>query len=182
MKWSKRNQAVTIAICITAIALAAIAFLGESLRDKYLSHWPQVSAPELFVTSQPKPEDVVGNYRLSQQSITTNGLAFLEGREFQLDLRPDGTFATTNFPHWSLEPHPTPHIQAFVTTTGHWQFDKLGTVYIRKQPQPIWGIVFSSGTNAGIDALALRGKSPPYLLMMIYDDPDEGAVMTFTKN
>ena len=139
-----------------------------------------VPAPELFVTVQPKQEDIVGVYQLTQQTITTNGLAALDGRLFQLDLRPDGSFAVTNYPQWSSDPHPTPHVVAFVSTTGRWHSQSLGTVYVGQQGQPFWGVVFSD-SDTRIDSLALRGKVSPYGLMMTYGDGDDGTVMMFDR-
>jgi len=55
----------------------------------------------LYVTGQPKQEDVAGVYELTGQTIAKNGLAVLGERLCQLDLRPDGSFSATNYPQWS---------------------------------------------------------------------------------
>jgi hypothetical protein len=147
-------------------------------RTPSLSHWPHVPDPELFVTTQPKQDDVLGIYQLNQQTITTNGLGILEGRMCQLYLRPDGSFAVTNYPRWSVRSSSIPHVAEFISTTGSWRCDTA--VNISYNGHQCWGVVFSDG-HAGIDALALRNGGAPYDLMFTYGDGDDGTVMTFGR-
>ena len=126
-------------------------------------------------TTQPRQEDIVGSYLLTQQTITSNGLAVLQGRQCQLDLGPDGSFSITNYPIWIETSSEDIHITNFVFTTGHWAGDKIGSTH----GQPLWGVRFDANTH--ILATALTGKQAPYGLFMIYGDGDEGREMVFEK-
>lgn len=176
-KSMNRGTKVIIAV-ITGLTLVAVGVAVSSelhsLWTLFQSpHWPQVPPPELYVTTQPKQEDVVGIYQVKQQTITTNGLAVFGDRMCQLDLRPDGSFSVTNYPQW-------PYATAFISTTGHWRCATIGGVYIRGRSQNFWGIVFSD-SDTRIDPLALRSKGAPYDLMLTYGDGDDGTVMTFGR-
>ena len=178
---SRRNKIIILAL--GGVGIVAAGLLLYSWPISALSHWPHVPSPELFVITQPKQEDIPGTYLLTRQTITTNGLAALEGRHCHLELRPDGSFSVTNYPRWSPDDDSTePHVVAFTSTTGHWHCVTFSNVivYIGQSAQHFWGIEFSD-TVTGIDSLALRGKTPPYDLMMTFGDPDDGAVMMFEK-
>jgi hypothetical protein len=163
-----------IAIAVTSAAGLVIAFLWTFHRWSALDRWPQVADPNLFVFTQPKTEDLIGSYALTGQTITSNGLALLQGRQCQLDLRPDGSFSVTNYPSLSSsDSHPA----TFISGTGHWRCGALRMPYCG---QDCWGLVFSS-TNVGIEELALRSHGAPYDLMLTHGDPDEGAYLLFTK-
>jgi hypothetical protein len=122
------------------------------------------------VTNKPKLEDIQGTYQITQQNITTNGLAVLQGRVCLLDLRPDGSFTLTNYPT-------PPFTIGFISNTGRWHFDTLGSF---GKNQELWGIRFSNATFS-MEPLALRLQGTPYNLMLTYGDPDDGTVMTFGK-
>ena len=172
----KKKIAVAAAVVFGLMAIAAgvASVLGLPWG---LSHWPQVPPPELYVVTQPKLEDVAGVYHLNRQTITPDGLAVLEGRSCQLDLRPDGTFTATNYPQWAPDTNPVPQIAGFISTTGRWRCD---TVNINYNGHECWGVVFADA-KVGIDSLALRSKGAPYDLMLTYGDGDDGTVMVFGK-
>lgn len=174
---SKNIIAVAGGIGLVAIGVAVSPVLRLLCKSCFLSHWPQVPPPELFVITQPKHEDIAGIYQLTQQTITTNGLAVLEGRPCRLDLRIDGSFTVTNYPQWSPDSSAKPHVVAFISTTGCWRCD---TVNISYNGHECWGVAFSD-THVGIDPLALRSKGAPYDLMLTYGDGDDGTVMTFGR-
>ena len=80
----RRNKIIILAIGGVGAVVAGLLLYSFSWPISALSHWPQVSPPELFVTSQPKQEDLPGIYLLTRQTITTNGLAAFEGRQCHL--------------------------------------------------------------------------------------------------
>ena len=173
--WKQKNK-ITIALAIVAVFGVICVAIWVTLFPSGGSHWSQVPPPELFVTGQPKFENIPGSYQLIQNTITTNGLAFLEGRQCQLDLQADGLFTVTNYPQWSrLSSAKAPNAQ-FVSTTGRWHCETIG-IYNGHQ---YFGIVFSD-SSMGIDALALRSNGSPYDLMLTYGDGDDGTVMMFGK-
>jgi hypothetical protein len=172
----KKKNKITIALAIVAVFVGICVALWVVLFPLLGSHWPQVPPPELFVTKHPKPEDISGNYQLIKQTITTNGLAFLEGRQCLLNLKSDGSFTVTNYPRWSqLSSAKAPRAE-FISTTGHWHCETFG-IYNGHQ---FFGIVFSDSAGE-IDELALRSNGSPYDLMFTYGDCDDGTVMTFGK-
>ena len=125
-----------------------------------------------LTTNQPKQDEVVGSYLLTQQTITTNGLAVLQGRQCELYLRPDGFFTVTNYPTWTND-----QFKSLISATGRWQCDTVGIVYSN---QPVWGIRFSEGDHS-MDLMSFTGSVAPYALLMTYSDPDENEVMIFNK-
>ena len=162
---------------IAAISSGVVAtgLLLHSWSSPASSHWSQVPPPELFVTSQPKQEDLPGTYFLIRQTITTNGLVVLQGRQCQLDLPPDGSFTITNFPRWSPLSNTQPRVTAFISATGRWRCETVSTLFNNKR---CWGVVFS---DPQIPSLELRSKGAPYDLMLTYGEGDDGAVMLFGK-
>jgi hypothetical protein len=135
----------------------------------------------LFTTTQPKQEDVAGSYLLTQQTITPGGWGSLKGQQCVLELRGDGTFSVTNYPTWTEAFSPTSGLfVAFISTTGRWSCDTVGTVSDGRTSQSYWGVRFSDA-DTQLDSLALTGKTPPYGLIMTYGDPDSGTVMIFEK-
>ena len=172
------NRKKKITIAVARVGLVAIGVtLSAVLYLPWGSGWPHVPSPKLYVFTQPKKEDVAGVYQLTQQTITTNGLAVLGNRLCQLDLRPDGSFSVTNYPQWSPMASTRAHVVEFISTTGRWRCD---TVNISYRGHDCWGVVFSDA-QASIDSLALRSKGAPYDLMLTYGDGDDGTVMTFGK-
>lgn len=135
----------------------------------------------LFTTAQPKREDVMGSYVLTQQTITQGALSFLQDRQCLLDLESDGSFTLTDYPTWTEPFSPTNgQFLAVISTTGRWSCDTVGTVSDGRRSQSHWGIRFVD-TNSKIESLALTGKAPPYGLIMTYGDPDSGQVMILEK-
>lgn len=173
---SRRKKIIVLAI--SSVGIVATGLLLYWWPISVLSHWPHVPPPELFVTTQPKQEDIPGIYLLTRQTITTNRLAVLEGRQCHLELRPDGSFSVMNYPRWSPDDDSTkPHVVAFISTTGHWRCD---TVNISYRSRLCWGVVFLDA-DTRIDSLVLRSKGAPYDLMLIFGDGDDGTVMLFEK-
>src|SRR5678815_3539329 len=68
-----------------------------------------------FTISRPAPADIPGSYVLVSQSVTTNGLAALRGRNCQLKLASDGTFSITNY------------LPYLLSATGHWRCEPVGS-------------------------------------------------------
>jgi hypothetical protein len=141
-----------------------------------LSHWPQVPPAELFVTGQPKFDDISGNYHLIQQNIDTNGLAMTNGRRCQIELRRDGSFVAADYPVWFQTNSVQSPVPEFISAQGNWHCEAIGVV----RDKSYCGIVFSESANQ-IDSLALRNDGSPYNLMMTFGDYDEGRFMIFGK-
>jgi hypothetical protein len=133
-----------------------------------------------FTTTQPKQQDLAGSYLLTQQTITTNGLAVLQGRQCQLELRPDGSFSITNYPIWTdAAKLQITNFVFTIFTKGHWTCNEIGSIH----GQPLWGILFDPrfDSSTQFPSTALTGKQAPYGLVMVYGDWDEHAEMVFEK-
>jgi hypothetical protein len=172
---------VRAAILIFVVAAAGLS-VWLFLRPVYLhpNSWRPDSYP--YTTTQPKQGDVAGSYVLTRQTVTTDGLSVLHGRKCQLDLHPDGSFGITNFPVWTQDPAAKQQVTAFVSTTGHWTCDKIGSM----RDQSMWGVRFQAIPSVPLSGLAgnlmaLIGKQTPYDLETIEGDPDEDAGMVFEK-
>ncbi len=120
-----------------------------------------------FTTNEPKKEDVAGSYVLVAQSVTTNGLAVLHGRQCRLDLNPDGTFGVTNYVNSGQSD--------FLSTTGRWKCAIVGST----EGHDMWGVRFDSQPR--IEDACLSGKQAPYRVVMIFGDPDSDETMIFEK-
>jgi hypothetical protein len=120
-----------------------------------------------FTTEQPKNEDVAGSYLLVAQSVTTNGISVLRGRECRLDLKPDGAFSITNYINWGPS--------GFLSTSGRWKCEIVGST----GGHDMWGVRFDSDPR--INDAALSGKNAPYRIVMIFGDPDSDQTMIFEK-
>lgn len=126
---------------------------------------------KFLTTTQPSSADLSGSYLFAQQTITTNNVPALQSQPCQLNLNPDGSFEITNYPIWNDS-----QISRFITTTGYWRCEVVGTVGTNNS----WGIRFS-GADKGLDDLQLMGTNAPYRLLMTYGDGDENLTMVFEK-
>ena len=138
--------------CVVGIAAAAIGAMSHLF---WSPGWPQRVPASAFTTTKPSVEDVAGVY-------------LLKGKQCQLDLHSDGTFQVTNYPTWS------------VSTSGHWQVTSPGITYDGSNELQLCGIQLT-GAAGQVDSLTLTGKSPPYGLIKLAEDPDEGALLTFQR-
>jgi hypothetical protein len=125
-----------------------------------------------LTTTQPAQQDITGSYVLTRQTITTNGMAVLQGGQCRLDLQLDGSFMVTNYPTWT-----NGELAGLLSTTGQWHCTTVGFVF---NNQNVWGIRFSEADQR-MDSLSFTGKAAPYGLLMTYGDPDENAVMIFER-
>lgn len=169
---SRRFDKLRLAHTRTPFAIFALTLLVGCQFNPYA---------HLFTKTQPKQEDVVGTYALTQQTVAPGGLDFLQGQQCLLELRGDGSFSVTNYPTWTEAFSPTNgQFVASISTTGRWSCDPVGTVSDGTTSQSYWGVRFSDASPQ-LDSLALTGKNPPYGLIMTYGDPDSGTVMIFDK-
>lgn len=122
---------------------------------------------EPFTTEQPRQEDVAGSYVLVAQSVTTNGLAVLQGRQCRLDLKPDGTFSVTNYFDFGRS--------NFLSTSGRWERAIVGST----EGHDMWGVRFDSQPR--IEDACLSAKHAPYRVVMVFGDPDSDQTMIFEK-
>lgn len=127
----------------------------------------------LLTTKEPEAADVTGLYILKEQTLTDEGLDFLQGKQITIDLAPDGTATLSNFPLWLEGGISSYKLDRFLSGSGRWE---VGTVGVLSEGDDVWGIRFSE-----INSASLTGDQPPYGLIFTYGDPDSGDVMIFEK-
>ena len=123
----------------------------------------------LYTTSEPKPEDIVGTYILIAFHLPPEvGSA---RPEVLVELHADGTFAATNVPPWELSTPGTSFFASLISTTGKWEKKTLGT--LDPGQKDIWGVRLHT-PDSRIHPAFFTGDKPPYGLIFTLGDPDSG--------
>ena len=135
----------------------------------------------LYTTERPKDTDVAGIYNLAEQTLTRNGLSFLQDKNCSIDLRADHTFVATNFPDWR-ETQPVEYfLDGLHTRNGTWQIESVGSIDDGSRPlKTHWGIRLNTN-DTNLWCAGLTSKKPPYGFIFGYGDPDSGTVMQFIR-
>ena len=124
---------------------------------------------DLYLTTEPKAEDVVGTYVLERfdfpQKIT------IAHRNVEVELHADGTFTATNVPPWVLGEPDAPFFSTLLSGTGNWEKAKIGI--LDPGSHPMWGVYLRTPDNR-IHPAHFTGKKPPYGLIFTLGDPDSG--------
>jgi hypothetical protein len=138
-----------------------------------------------YTTVRPSPRDVAGTYRLTEQTVTPDGLAALGGKPCVVELREDGTFLARNVPPPTLDAMSRDFFSRLVSTEGRWHIDRVGTIDDGARPlKTHWGLRLDSGPAAAAAAarpVGLTGDGPPYGLVFTIGDPDGGHVLILEK-
>lgn len=135
----------------------------------------------LYTTEKPNDADVTGRYDISEQTLTTDGLAFLKGKPCSIEIRADHTFYVTNLPIWR-ETRPVEYtLEVLKTRSGTWTIETAGSISDGSGPsKTAWGISLAASGSA-LGHVTFTGKKPPYGLIFGYGDPDSGSAMRFEK-
>ncbi len=130
----------------------------------------------LLSEEEPAKEDLVGVY-VKDKCFIPQGCG-AEPDEITVELRGDGSFIATNVPPWQLGQPLADFYQSFVSDTGHWTIDRMGT----RDPggQPIWGVYLR---DPGDDILPadVTGGNGNYGLIFGIGDPDQGNAITLKR-
>jgi len=122
----------------------------------------------LYTTSEPKAEDIIGTYVLDRLDLpmdTTKTQC-----DVMVELHTDGTFTATNIPPGKMEDPGTNFFSELVSGSGKWEKRTLGTLDNSKR---IWGIDLQTPDNRFHPA-SFTGDKPPYGLIFTLGDPDSG--------
>jgi hypothetical protein len=158
----------------TFILVLAAALAGGCGQDPVVTAAKKQHAE--FVGAEPTAADIVGTYTLSRQTVVPGDMSALDGRQCQLDVRPNGGFSITNYPQSSGG-----KFSSFVSTTGTWRLATVGTSYgYGPEPKQCWGLRFS-GSGKRLDPTAFTGSEQPYGLLTILGDPDSNLTLRFKK-
>ena len=127
----------------------------------------------LYTTKKPQSTNIVGSYRLTSQTLTSNGLAALQGMTCLIELKADGKFLATNIPPKTS--FSSNFFDSLSSGSGEWSIDGIGLV--GKQSKTWWGLRL----DPNFDSPGLISNKPPYGLMFIVGDPDDGQVLFFQR-
>jgi hypothetical protein len=129
-----------------------------------------------LTTEQPGSTALIGAYVLTAQTLTNDGLDFLQGRQAKIQLFSDGTFSADDFPIWQETNTGAYVFDELDSADGNWSIEVVGGVSSNHGDlKPVWGISFSGA----IISAGLTGNQSPYGLIFTFGDPDSGRVMIF---
>lgn len=165
-----------------AILLPLLVLLAACRKDVHSSGNAEEKQNRAFIAVKPQQSDVVGSYVLTDQTVIKGGYSALQGRQCQLDLRPDGSFSITNYPNWrEMVSASSSNFNTFISTEGRWTLCSVGTTYdYGPNPKNCWGMRFSESDDK-IDPMTLTGEVSSYGLITILGDPDSNTVIVFKK-
>jgi hypothetical protein len=133
-----------------------------------------------YTMRRPKLATITGVYRFESETLTEN---YPDGsplppevKKAKLLLKSDGTFIISNFPDLMAN-HPI----LIPMTTGKWKTEQDPNIDPSWPHQkPRWGINLAA-TLKGFPFINFMGDSPPYKLIINYDDSSLGEWIIFTK-
>jgi hypothetical protein len=135
----------------------------------------------LYTTDKPETTNVVGNYVLTSQTLTTGGLAAVRDKTCSIELRADGTFIATNVPPWQDGFPRTNFFDTLISGSGTWRIDSVGSVDDGRKPlKTHWGVYLDSEATK-FAAVGLTSPKPPYGLIYTLGDPDSGEVLILER-
>ena len=136
----------------------------------------------LLTTAEPQSSDLVGRYVLIKQTLTSEGLAPLEGKICSLELRDDGTFLATNLPPWQEGLPDDDFFTELVSGEGVWRIDSVGGIasHATGKGETVWGVYLDSNT-VEFQPAGLMQNQPPYQLIYTLGDPDSGQVLILER-
>ena len=123
----------------------------------------------LYTTTEPKTEDVVGTYVLDRYDLPPD--IPVAHRNMEVVLNADGTFSATNIPPWKLEGPDRGFFAGLLSGTGRWEKAELGT--LDPGGHRIWGVYLRTPDDRFHPA-DFTGSKPPYGLIFTLGDPDSG--------
>jgi hypothetical protein len=130
----------------------------------------------LYTTTEPMAEDVVGTYvadtfHLPPEVGSTRP-------EVLVELHADGTFLASNVPPWQLSSPGTNFFASLLSGSGKWEKGSLGT--LDPGNKPMWGVYLRTTDNR-IHPANFTGDKPPYGLIFTLGDPDSGHAVILKK-
>ncbi len=136
---------------------------------------------DLFTTELPKSVNLVGRYVLTSQMVNDAGLAALNGKPCEIELRADGSFSATNVLAKGVDSPAPNFFLTLVSGTGTWEPTSVGSISDGFGPsKTLWGVGFDSSAGA-FESVGLTGSGPPYGLIYTIGDPDAGDAMIFER-
>jgi hypothetical protein len=130
----------------------------------------------LYTTSEPKVEDLVGTYVLDRFDLPMDTSKI--NCEVIVELNPDGTFTAKNVPPWGMDEVKTNFFNSLCSGTGKWEKHTSGT--LDPGNKSIWGVYLRTPDNS-LHPADCTGDKPPYGLIFTLGDPDSGYAVLLKK-
>ncbi|MGN6395968.1 MAG: hypothetical protein ACTHMI_10415 [Mucilaginibacter sp.] len=121
-----------------------------------------------LTTAQPKPEDVIGVYKFTEQTISDVSIDKL-GQNATIVLKSDGTYQANNIPN--VFGGPGAESRKYISAKGNWKIEEIGSVDNGQGTKSEWGITLTS-IDESLSNISFTGDKTPYGLMVTFDDPD----------
>jgi len=135
-----------------------------------------------LTTKKPKIADITGTYKFQEQSVYDSPL-IKSALVSTITLKSDGTFEVNNMPDLVSNRTGSRLVKdlPLVSKLGKWDMQTIGSVDNDfGKAKPNWGIKLD-GMPESLTYIGFMNNSPPYKLIITYDDPDLGQVMIFSK-
>lgn len=135
---------------------------------------------DYYPTDKPDPANIIGTYRLSEESakaVKDAGYSQIDGK---IEILPDGKFSMSKIPDWWNKFGKS--LGGYDSGQGKWELKK----------QQSWWCLFvdfesrrdfhSKPDESGfVTTMTISGKRPPYYLLLYVGDPDNGNVMVYER-
>jgi len=129
-------------------------------------------------TKRPKFTDVVGTYVFEQQSVQDS--TDVAWKAAVIQLKADGTFECQNVPDLVNDGQAMHDKAGSISTNGKWTIETIASVEKWSGAKQQWGVVLTALPQS-LQTICFIGNTPPYKLIINYDDPDLGQVMIFKR-
>lgn len=121
--------------------------------------------------------DLPGRYYLTELTVNDAHLTKTDSLA-NICINADGTYEASGIPDVMGGNAGT--VYKIIAGTGKWSLDTIGEVGGLLGDKWQWGIRLSN-IDASYSTVGLMYDTPPYKLIITFDDPDLGQVMIFTK-
>jgi len=130
-----------------------------------------------FTVKKPKLTDLPGRYYLTGLTVNDAHLNKTDSLA-NICVNVDGTYTASGIPNVTGNYADTVH--KTISASGKWSLDTIGEVARLLGDKWQWGFRLSN-IDASYNTVGLMYDSPPYKLIITFDDPDLGQLMIFTK-
>jgi len=119
----------------------------------------------------------LGTYEFERQTVCEGDVLPFEKHAI-IVLNRDGAFQMKNVP--DLTDRQACRGKKLITASGKWTIETVGSIDNGwGDPKSAWGLALTGDT--GNLSIGFMGDEAPYKLIFTYGDPDEGAVMIFSR-
>ena len=130
-----------------------------------------------YTTQRPNFVDIVGTYRFEKETIhETNTINY----RATIEIGADGKFEASGIPDMANDGKDYCDKNGLISSIGKWSMAIDSVETNRGAKMPHWGIKLTSMPES-VSFIGFMGSTPPYKMIVNYDDPDLGKAMIFSK-